>query len=127
MDLIFGGRLIRRIISFGPEKKYRLQSQKFIKIHQFNHLHRQKHLITDSNPRQRTGHFLVLIAGKVQCCLPRRRPKNGLGLLGVSCTRLRILLNTICRKPGFNSLRTPLNHGAEQASNETLKQTQQRN
>ena len=45
----------------------------------------------------------------------------------VSCTRLRILLNTICRKPGFNSLRTPLNHGAEQASNETLKQTQQRN
>ena len=46
---------------------------------------------------------------------------------GVSCTRLRILLNTICRKPGFNSLRTPLNHGAVQASNETLKQTQQRN
>ena len=45
----------------------------------------------------------------------------------MSCTRLRILLNTICRKPGFNSLRTPLNHGAEQASNETLKQTQQRN
>jgi len=45
----------------------------------------------------------------------------------VSCTRLQILLNTICRKPGFNSLRTPLNHGAEQASNETLKQTQQRN
>ena len=45
----------------------------------------------------------------------------------VSCTRLRILLNTICRKPGFNSLRTPLNHGAEQATNETLKQTQQRN
>jgi len=44
----------------------------------------------------------------------------------VSCTRLRILLNTICRKSGFNSLRTPLNHGAEQASNETLKQTQQR-
>ena len=44
-----------------------------------------------------------------------------------SCTRLRILLNTICRKPGFNSLRTPLNHGAEQASNETLKQIQQRN
>ena len=42
----------------------------------------------------------------------------------LSCTRLRILLNTICRKPGFNSLRTPLNHGAEQASNETLKQTQ---
>ena len=47
--------------------------------------------------------------------------------MSVSCTRLRILLNTICRKPGFNSLRTPLNHGAEQASNETLKQTQQRN
>ena len=46
---------------------------------------------------------------------------------GLSCTRLRILLNTICRKPGFNSLRTPLNHGTEQASNETLKQTQQRN
>jgi len=46
---------------------------------------------------------------------------------GVSCTRLRILLNTICRKPGFNSLRTPLNHGAEQVSNETLKQTLQRN
>jgi len=45
----------------------------------------------------------------------------------VSCTRLRILLNTICRKPGFNSLRTPPNHGGEQASNETLKQTQQRN
>ena len=45
----------------------------------------------------------------------------------LSCTRLRILLNTICRKPGFNSLRTPLNHGAGQASNETLKQTQQRN
>ena len=45
----------------------------------------------------------------------------------MSCTRLRILLNTICRKPGFNSLRTPLNHGADQASNETLKQTQQRN
>ena len=45
----------------------------------------------------------------------------------LSCTHLRILLNTICRKPGFNSLRTPLNHGAEQASNETLKQTQQRN
>ena len=45
----------------------------------------------------------------------------------LSCTRLRIPLNTICRKPGFNSLRTPLNHGAEQASNETLKQTQQRN
>ena len=45
----------------------------------------------------------------------------------VSCTRLRILLNTICRKPGFNSLRTPLNHAAEQASNETLKETQQRN
>ena len=43
------------------------------------------------------------------------------------CTRLWILLNTLCRKPGFNSLRTPLNHGAEQASNETLKQTQQRN
>jgi len=37
-----------------------------------------------------------------------------------------MLLNTICRNPGFNSLRTPLNHGAEQASNETLKQTQQR-
>ena len=46
---------------------------------------------------------------------------------GLSCTRLRILLNTIYRKPGFNSLRTPHNHGAEQASNETLKQTQQRN
>ena len=45
----------------------------------------------------------------------------------MSCTRLRILLNTICRRPGFNSLRTPLNHGAEQVSNETLKQTQQRN
>jgi len=45
----------------------------------------------------------------------------------LSCTRLRILLNTICRKPGFNSLRTPLSHGAEQASNETLKQTRQRN
>ena len=45
----------------------------------------------------------------------------------MSCTRLQILLNTICRKPGFNSLRTPLNHGAGQASNETLKQTQQRN
>ena len=45
----------------------------------------------------------------------------------VSCTHLWLLLNTICRKPGFNSLRTPLNHGAEQASNETLKQTQQRN
>ena len=45
----------------------------------------------------------------------------------LSCTRLRILLNTNCRKPGFNSLSTPLNHGAEQASNETLKQTQQRN
>ena len=45
----------------------------------------------------------------------------------LSCTRLRILLTTICRKPGFNSLRTPLNHGAEQASNETLKQTQQSN
>ena len=45
----------------------------------------------------------------------------------VSCTRLRILLNTICRKLGVNSLRTPLNHVAEQASNETLKQTQQRN
>ena len=45
----------------------------------------------------------------------------------LSCTRLRILLHTICRKPGFNSPRTPLNHGAEQASNETLKQTQQRN
>jgi len=43
------------------------------------------------------------------------------------CTHLRILLNTICKKPGFNSLRTPLNHGAEQVSNETLKQTQQRN
>jgi len=40
----------------------------------------------------------------------------------LSFTRLRILLNTTCRKPGFNSLRTPLNHGAEQASNETLKQ-----
>ena len=47
--------------------------------------------------------------------------------LELSCTRLRILLNTICRKPGFNSLRTLLNDGAEQASNETLKQTQQRN
>ena len=45
----------------------------------------------------------------------------------MSCNRLQILLNTICKKPGFNSLRTPLNHGAEQASNETLKQTQQRN
>jgi len=45
----------------------------------------------------------------------------------LSYTRLRILLDTICRKPGFNSLRTPLNHGAEQASNETLKQAQQRN
>jgi len=45
----------------------------------------------------------------------------------LSCTHLRILLNTICRNPGFYSLRTPLNHGAEQASNETLKQTQQRN
>ena len=45
----------------------------------------------------------------------------------LSCNRLRILLNTICRKPGFNSLRTPLNHGAEQVSNKTLKQTQQRN
>ena len=45
----------------------------------------------------------------------------------MSCTRPRILLNTICRKSGFNSLRRPLNHGAEQASNETLKQTQQRN
>jgi len=30
-------------------------------------------------------------------------------------------------KTGFNSLRKPLNHGAEQASNETLKHTQQRN
>ena len=45
----------------------------------------------------------------------------------LSCTRLRILLNTISGKPGVNSLKTPLNHGAEQASNETLKQTQQRN
>ena len=45
----------------------------------------------------------------------------------LSCTRLRILLNTICRKPGFNSLRTLLDHGAEQTSNETLKQTQQCN
>ena len=52
---------------------------------------------------------------------------NVLGYPLLSCTRLRILLNTICRKPGFNSLRTPLHHGAEQASNETLKQTQQRN
>ena len=31
------------------------------------------------------------------------------------------------QKARLNSLRTPLNHGAEQASNETLKQTQQRN
>ena len=62
----------------------------------------------------------------------RKMLENQLNIRGVccchaSCTRLRILLNTICRKPGFNSLRTPLNHGAEQASNETLKQTQQRN
>ena len=51
----------------------------------------------------------------------------GLRVFRLSCTRLRILLNTTCRKPGFNSLRTPLNHGAEQASNEILKPTQQRN
>jgi len=36
----------------------------------------------------------------------------------VSCTRLRIRLNTISGKPGFTSLKTPLNHGAEQASND---------
>jgi len=33
----------------------------------------------------------------------------------LSCTRLRILLDTIGWKPGFNSLRTPLNHGAAQS------------
>jgi len=52
------------------QKKYTLQSQKFIKIHQFNHLHRQKHRIIDSNPRQipgrRTGHFLVFLADNVR-------------------------------------------------------------
>jgi len=65
LDLTFGGRLIGRIVSFGPEK-YTLQCHKFIKIHQFNHLHRQKHRIIDSNPQQirgrRIGHFLVLLA-----------------------------------------------------------------
>ena len=43
----------------------------------------------------------------------------------MSCTLLRIRLNTICGKPGFNSLKTPLNHGAsytKDASKETLKQ-----
>jgi len=74
------------------QKKYTLQSQKFIKIHQFNHLHRQKHLIIDSNPRQircrRTGHLLMLLAEQVQCCLPRRRPKNGPGLLGGNAKKL---------------------------------------
>ena len=47
----------------------------------------------------------------------------------MSCTRLRIRLNTICGKPGFNSLKTPLNHGAsytKDASKET-ETTQQRN
>jgi len=65
-----------------------------------------------------------------QHCLRELDAKMPLQLLSVNflwCTRLRILLNTTCRKPGFNLLRTPLNHGAEQASNETLKQTQQRN
>ena len=36
----------------------------------------------------------------------------------MSCTRLRIRLSTISGKPGFNLLKTPLNHGAEQASND---------
>jgi len=53
LDLVFGGRLIGRIISIGPEK-IALQSQKFIKSRQFNHLHRQKHRIIDSNPRADT-------------------------------------------------------------------------
>jgi len=64
------------------QEKYTFQSQKFIKIHQFNHLHRQKHLILDSNPRQipcrRTGHFLVLLTEQVHCCLLRHRPKMAL-------------------------------------------------
>jgi len=36
----------------------------------------------------------------------------------LSCTRLRIRLNTISGKTGFNSLKSPLNHGAEQASDD---------
>ena len=43
----------------------------------------------------------------------------------LSCTRLRIPLNTICGKLGFNSLKTPLNHGAsytKDARKETLTQ-----
>ena len=56
-----------------------------------------------------------------------RHPNQGNPPLAValSCTRLRIRLNTICGKPGFNSLMTPLNHGAsytKDASKETLKQ-----
>jgi len=38
--------------------------------------------------------------------------------MNVSCIRLRIRLNTISGKAGFNSLKTPLNDGAEQASND---------
>jgi len=66
------------------QEKYTFQTQKFIKIHQFNHVHHQNHLILDSNPRQiscrHTGHFLVLLAEQVHCCLLRCRPKNGPGL-----------------------------------------------
>ena len=76
-------------------------------------------LVLSSSVSQPPTCGLVLI--HVILLLVRRRE------VCMSCTRLRILLNTICRKPGFNSLRTLLNHGAEQASNETLKQTQQRN
>jgi len=42
-------------------------------------------------------------------------------ILYLSCTCLRIRLNTISGKPGFNSLKTPLNHGAEQASNDSFE------
>jgi len=82
-------------------KKYTLQSQKFIKIHQFNHLHHQKDQTIDSKPRQipgcHTGHLLMLLAEQLQCCLPRRCPKNGLDLLGgnmkkPSCSELKITL-----------------------------------
>ena len=56
--------------------------------------------------------FLVQIAGEFS-------------VAELSCTGLRIPLNTICEKPGFNSLNTPLNHGASytiDASKETQKQ-----
>ena len=65
---------------------------------------------------KRSGNIFLILRPKTKLFAVKFRPNFNFSPCMLSCTRLRILLNTICRKPGFNSLRTPLNHGAEQAS-----------